>query len=231
MDLNSFKSCKHSKTEMLNNKIVTIAKTELAKLPAVAYNEKIILVETENDLEEAVADLKREGIIGFDTETKPSFKRGKVYNVSLLQLSTRSTCYLFRLNIYGLPDSIKDILEDSSILKIGLSIHDDFHNLHKVYSINPDGFIELQNFVKKYNISDNSLSRIYGILFGHRISKGQRLSNWEATELSTHQKAYAAMDALACLHIYDYLISGKFDPEKSQYLTEINEEVDNSSND
>lgn len=139
--------------------------------------------------------------------------------VSLIQLSTMSTCYLFRINHVGLSQQIIDLLEDRSVLKIGLSVHDDFHNLNKITAINPDGFIELQNYVKEYMIADNSLSRIYALIFGKRISKGQRLTNWEAEHLTPSQQMYAAMDALACIQIYDCLSNGRFDPMESGYLT------------
>lgn len=205
-------------------KTVTISKEELAQLPLVTYSGNIRLVDTEELAEEAAKELRNETEIGFDTETKPSFKRGQTNNVALLQLSTHTVCYLFRLNKIGLPHCVKKILEDEKIVKIGVSIHDDFHNLHKLYSLEPAGFIDLQSFVKKYNINDNSLARIYAILFGHRISKGQRLTNWEADTLSSGQQHYAALDALACIRIYDYLLSGNFNPLESPYLREIPEE-------
>ena len=176
------------------------------------------MVDSKEDADSAARILAQETLIGFDTETKPSFKRGQSHQVALLQLSTHSTCFLFRLNHIGLPESVKDVLENENITKVGLSIHDDFHNLHKMCALNPGGFIDLQTYVKQFLIADNSLARIYAILFGHRISKGQRLTNWEADELSSHQQAYAALDALACIRIYDHLNAGKFDPEASPYF-------------
>ncbi|MDE6256551.1 MAG: 3'-5' exonuclease domain-containing protein 2 [Muribaculaceae bacterium] len=198
-------------------KAATITKQELSALPMVTYAGSIFLIDSEEKASEAAEILRQEKILGFDTETKPSFKRGHTNNVALLQLSTHDSTFLFRLNHIGLPDSVKAILENEEILKIGVSIHDDFHNLRKLYDIRPTGFIDLQSFVKDYGIADNSLARIYAILFGMRISKGQRLSNWEAEELTAHQQAYAALDALACIEIYDYLVSGKFIAEKSQF--------------
>lgn len=198
-------------------KTVTINKDELASLPVVDYTNGIVLVDKEEGIEEIAKFLSGQKIIGFDTETKPSFRRGQINKVSLLQLSTHEECFLIRLNKVGLPESIKKILEDPNILKIGLSIHDDFHSLRKICELEPDGFVELQSFVKNFNIQDNSLARIYGILFGHRISKGQRLTNWEAEELTEHQQGYAALDALACIQIYEHLLSGKFKPEESPY--------------
>lgn len=202
------------------NKIVSITKEELAELPMESYTNGIIVVDTPEQVEQVASVLRNENLIGFDTETKPSFKRGQLNKVALLQLSTHNECFLLRLNKLGMPESIKDILEDENILKIGLSIHDDFHSLNKICAIDPKGFIELQGFVKDYKIADNSLARIYGILFNKRISKGQRLTNWEADELSIHQQEYASLDALACINIYETLMQGRFDPEQSPYYRE-----------
>ncbi len=206
-----------------NNKIVSISKEELAALPAASYQGDIILVDTISDAEKAVGILSQESIIGFDTETKPSFKKRQSNKVALLQLSSHTTCFLFRLNHIGMTEPLKRLLENKDIIKIGLSIHDDFHNLNQLCKINPDGFIDLQQYVKSHKIADNSLSRIYGILFNQRISKGQRLTNWEADELSAHQQAYAALDAHACIQIYDYLNSGRFDPMTSRHLKDAPE--------
>lgn len=210
-------------------KAATITKQELSALPMETYAGNILLVDSEEKAVEAAESLKKEKIIGFDTETKPSFKRGQTNNVALLQLSTRSVTYLIRLNRIGLPDAIRSILEDENILKIGVSIHDDFHNLHKLYELSPAGFIDLQSFVKDYGIADNSLARIYAILFGLRISKGQRLTNWEAEELTIHQQAYAALDALACVRIYTHLLNGFFKAEMSDFYREIEQPVAKSN--
>ena len=204
-------------------KMVSISKEELAALPVAAFPGNIVLVDNEEDVSDAVSRLSEETEIGFDTETKPSFRRGQSNNVALLQLSTHDTCYLFRLNHLGLPPEIRNLLENEDILKIGVSIHDDFHNLHKIYNLNPGGFIDLQHYVKDYSILDNSLSRIYGILFGKRISKGQRLTNWEAAELTGHQQEYASLDAYACLQIFDQLRDNGFDPTLSPYYKTIEE--------
>lgn len=200
---------------------ITISKEQLAALPAAQFEGKICLIEKPEDIPQAVAQLRNSDIIGFDTETRPSFRKGQTNSVSLLQLSTRDTCFLFRINLTGLAQSLIDILQDPSLLKVGLSIHDDFHNLNKLVHIEPQGFIDLQHFVKDYKISDNSLSKIYGIVFGKRISKGQRLTNWEAEELTQAQQCYASLDAMACISIYDHISKGNFNPETSPYLTEI----------
>ncbi|MDD2798245.1 MAG: 3'-5' exonuclease domain-containing protein 2 [Bacteroidales bacterium] len=182
-----------------------ITKEEINNLPVVSFEGKIILVETVEEADIAAAYLSQFKYIGFDTETRPSFKKGDNYKVCLLQLSSEDTCYLFRLNVIGLPHSIAQILKNENILKIGLAIRDDFRALNHWVAFAPKGHIELQTFVKDYNILDNSLQKIFAILFHQKISKSQRLTNWEAEILTTQQQQYAATDAWACYRIYQAL--------------------------
>lgn len=198
---------------------LSISKQQLAELPRASYHGRIRLVESIEDVKAAVDELRvAEGPLGFDTETRPTFKKGQTHPVALVQISTRRCCYLFRINKTGLIAPLLELLNDAAVPKVGLSIHDDFHNLSKLAPIEPGGFTDLQDFVRDFHIADKSLSRIYAIVFGRRISKGQRLTNWEAPELSAHQQAYAALDALACIEIYDALLTGRFDPASSPYI-------------
>ena len=175
-------------------------------MPTVLFPGRIFVVYTESDAEKAVAYLKDQRIVGVDTETRPSFKRGTTHKVALLQISTQDTCFLFRLNRIGMPDSLQEFLM-SDTLKIGLSLKDDFNSLRKRQDMHPDrgNWIELQEYVGKFGIEDRSLQKIYANLFGEKISKNQRLSNWEADVLSEGQKLYAATDAWACVEIYNCL--------------------------
>lgn len=183
----------------------SISKESLADLPVEVFDGRIIVIQSEEEAEKACAFLEKCDIIGFDTETRPAFKKGVTHKIALMQLSTDDTCFLFRMNVIGLPDCLVHLLTNKNLKKIGLSLKDDFSAIRKRKPIIPSNFIELQTFVKRYGIEDNSLQRIYGILFGKRISKGQRLSNWEADVLSDAQKMYAAIDAWACLRIYKEL--------------------------
>jgi ribonuclease D len=144
--------------------------------------------------------------VGVDTETRPSFKRGQMHKVALLQVSTLDTCFLFRLNRIGMPEALQDFLV-SDTLKVGLSLKDDFMMLRRRKDMHPDAgnWIELQDYVPRFGIVDKSLQRIYANLFGEKISKNQRLSNWEAETLTEAQQLYAATDAWACVQIYNCL--------------------------
>lgn len=200
--------------------MLTISKEQLADLPIAHFSGRSVVIDDENAVDGAIADLRSAKIIGFDTETRPSFKRGQLHKVALLQLSTYDTCYLFRLNHLGLTDQMVALFEDESIVKVGLSTKDDIHSLHKLRPFEPASMIELQSFVKDFNIADNSLQKVFAIIFGQRVSKGQRLTNWEAEQLTEAQQAYASLDAQACLMIYDNLREGRFIPEESPYKVE-----------
>lgn len=204
---------------------ISIAKDQLATMPTVGYSGHIMVVDNIEEAESALAYLKRQGIVGIDTETRPSFKKGRAHQVALIQIATDDICYLFRINQLGFIDGLRDFLEDETIVKVGLSLKDDFFMLHKIGEFQPQGYVELQSLVKEYSIADASLQKIYGIIFGGRISKSQRLSNWEAAELTAAQQMYAAIDAWACLRIYKYLRSGSFVPQTSQYAHRVVESM------
>lgn len=187
----------------------SISKEAISELPLEFFPGSIIVVDTEASLHKAMSYLNLQHIVGIDTETRPVFSKGKKNKVALLQVSTDDVCFLFRLNIIGLPDEINVFFGNPSIKKIGLSLKDDFLMLRARNSeLLTEGFIDLQDFVTYFGIEDSSLQKIYALLFSKKISKSQRLSNWEAHELSTGQQNYAALDAFACLKIYNRLCAG-----------------------
>lgn len=194
-----------------------INKEEVAQMTPVVFNGRIIVIQTEAEADKAVDYLLAQKVVGVDTETRPSFTRGHIYKVALLQVSTEDTCFLFRVNMIGLCPSIVRFLEDKSLLKIGLSLKDDFCSLHRRSDFHVGDFVELQSLVREVGIEEMSLQKIYAILFGERISKSQRLSNWEADVLNSKQKMYAAIDAWACVKIYQRLMelqaSGEYELE------------------
>ncbi|MDO4190263.1 MAG: 3'-5' exonuclease [Bacteroidales bacterium] len=174
----------------------------ISTLPVVATNCQIFVIDTPELVEPALSDLQNGDLIGFDTETKPSFRKGERNTVSLLQLSNSKRCYLFRLQMLGQDERIKNFLENPEIKKVGLSVRDDFRALSRWMNVAPTNFIELQYYVKAFGIEQMSLQKIFAIIFQRKISKRQQLSNWEAPALSEAQQLYAATDAWACREIY-----------------------------
>ena len=182
-----------------------IEKSQIATLPTLTYEGRIITIDTAADVDKAMKALSKETIVGIDTETRPAFRKGVQHKVSLLQLSTVDTCFLIRLNRTGMPDSLVTFLENSKITKVGVSLHDDYQSLARRHKFKAGGFFDLQKYVGDFGIEEMSLQKIYAIIFGMRISKSQQLTNWEQDVLTDKQKQYAATDAWACLNIYNRL--------------------------
>ena len=183
-----------------------IDKRSISNLPKVLFPGRIVVVTTENDADKAVDFLLAQPILGVDTETRPAFKKGISHKVALLQVATHDICFLFRLNYTGITASILKLLEDTTVPKIGLSLHDDIMSMHRRADFKPGNFIDLQKHVGEIGIEDLSLQKLYANFFGQKISKAQRLSNWEADILTQQQKNYAATDAWACIMLYEELL-------------------------
>lgn len=181
----------------------SISKEELTDMPLKRFEGKIILVDSRKNLRLAINELKDQSIIGFDTETKPSFKKGVVNKVALLQLSTKNMAFLFRINRIGLPKEIAAILADEKVIKPGVAIRDDIKGLQEIKKFKAAGFVELQDAAKEMGIQNFSLKKLTAIACGFRISKGQQLTNWEADVLTEAQQRYAATDAWAALEIFE----------------------------
>lgn len=187
----------------------SITSEEANKMPLKAFEGEIILVDQYEDLMEAVQYLKKYEILGFDTETRPSFKKGKVNDVALLQLAANSKTFLFRINKIGLPSELTDLLKDPEIMKVGAAIKDDIRGLQKLNDFDANGFLELQDYVSNFGIESFSLKKLSAIVLNFRISKRQQVSNWEASELSPGQLRYAATDAWVSLKIFEKLKASK----------------------
>jgi len=181
-------------------------KSKIAQLPVVAFEGRIITIITQGEAERAVNYLLTMPILGLDTETRPSFKRGHQYKVALLQVSTPDTCFLFRLNRIGLTPALVRLLEDRTVPKIGLSWHDDVNSLQRLGNFTPGWFIDIQHHVGELGVQDMSLQKLYANIFQQKISKRQQLSNWEVDVLSDKQKLYAATDAWACIRLYEEML-------------------------
>jgi len=181
-------------------------KKKISTLPRIVFEGRIVVVLTEREAQKAVDFLLTQPILGIDTETRPSFKKGRVNQVALLQIATHDICFLFRLNQLGMTAAVKRLLEDTEVPKIGLSLHDDLMMLSRRGEFRRGNFIDLQDKVKEIGVEDMSLQKLFANFFGMRISKRDQLSNWEADILSDKQKIYAATDAWTCILLYEELL-------------------------
>ena len=180
-------------------------KNAISTLPRVLFEGRIIVVLSESEAQKAVDFLLTQPLLGVDTETRPRFNKGPMNPVALLQVSSHNICFLFRLNLLGMSPSVKRLLEDKKVPKVGLSLSDDLNQLHRLGDFQPGWFVDLQDRVSLLGIEDLSLQKLYANFFGQRISKRQQLTNWEADVLQDKQKDYAATDAWACVMLYEEL--------------------------
>ncbi len=182
-----------------------ITTEEIAERELSWFKGEIILVDNLITFYKVFPRLLGSNILGFDTETKPTFRKGKKYSVSLIQLSSGDLACLFRINKIGLPDELIDLLADPSVVKVGVAVHDDIKFLKSVRKFTPGGFIDLQVMVKDFGIQSSGLKKLAAIILGFRISKRQQVTDWEAEQLSEAQEIYAATDAWVCQQIYEKL--------------------------
>ena len=185
-----------------NDFIDKISNEQTALLPAIEFRGEIRVVEQERDIAAACKYLAAQPVLGFDTETRPSYKAGVTYRVALLQLSTPRRCYLFRLNRMRFEKQLVKLLENKAILKIGADVAGDIRSLLALRRFRPGGFVDLQQLAPDWGIEEKSLRKLSAIVLGKRVSKAQRLSNWEAAQLTEKQMRYAATDAWICPEIY-----------------------------
>ncbi|MFC2152354.1 3'-5' exonuclease [Bacteroidota bacterium] len=182
-----------------------LSNDEINNLPLYQFSGGVFIIDTFDKLDYFLPLIEEHKILGFDTETRPSFKKGNVNPVSLLQLTTATQAFLIRINKIGLPNEIKEILGNKNVKKIGLAINDDIKILRNISEFEPNSFLDLQDYVGDFGIEARSLKKITAIVLNKRISKSQQVTNWERTELSDAQQIYAATDAWACLQIYNKL--------------------------
>ena len=188
---------------MENNKYQeNITAEELAEYELSWFKGEIVLVDDLETFHEVFPQLHGSDLLGFDTETKPTFKKGRKNTVSLIQLSTENLACLFRINKIGITEELLRLLSDPSVIKAGVAVHDDIRFLKGVKKFSPDGFIDLQSFVKDFGIQSSGLKKLAAIVLGFRISKRQQVTDWEADQLTEAQQIYAATDAWVCHQIY-----------------------------
>jgi ribonuclease D len=191
--------------EMNNNFLRTITKEQIEELPYGHFEGKIILIDNPSQFNNILPIINGTKCLGFDTETKPTFKKGRKNSVALLQLSTEHHAILIRTQKVGLPDEVLEIFQNPEIQKVGVAIKDDLLALQKLNYFNPEGFVDLQQYVKQFNIDDNGLKKLAANILNIRISKSQQTSNWEVNELTENQQIYAATDAWVCHEIFNKL--------------------------
>lgn len=185
--------------------VASISNEEVAALDAVQFDGEIVVVDSAAALADACRYLAGQSLIGFDTETRPSFTAGVTNKVALLQLFGGEKCFLVRLNRVGLSRDVVALLQNPAIAKIGAAVSNDILSLNALRHFKARGFIDLQTLVGDYGIEDKSLRKISGIVLGKKVSKAQRLSNWEAKILTPQQQMYAATDAWVCVEIFKKL--------------------------
>ncbi len=182
---------------------------EFCSFPGEIY----VIEEADEDFRYAIRYLRRQKLLGFDTETRPCFSSSQPkYDISLLQLSGEKESFLFRINTLGMRQELCDILADDNIIKVGAAVLDDIRGLQKHHDFEPRSFVDLQKIVGDWGITDKSVKKMAAIVLGVRISKTQQLSNWEADTLSEAQILYAATDAWVCLKMYEKLIETEKNP-------------------
>lgn len=193
---------------------VSISPEEIAALELASFPGEIVLVDAEDEVyDQAIRYLKRQKVLGFDTETRPTFSPDQhSTGTALLQLSGSGKAFLFRLKKCGLPRSLASILANPGIVKVGAATLDDVRGLQKINKFSPKGFVDLQNLVGQYGIRDKSVKKMAAIILGVKISKAQQLSNWEAEKLSESQQKYAATDAWVCREMYLRLMASEKNP-------------------
>ena len=192
----------------INNKPIFqeyVSPEEVNDLPLTAYEGKIILIQEADKIKEAVEELSKFPVIGFDTETKPAFVKGQFYSISLIQLAIPGKVFLFRLNHSGFTQPLIDLFSNEKILKVGVGLRDDILGLQKLHDFEPGGFKELHDYVVELGVRNTGLRKLAAILLKVRISKGQQTSNWENSVLSKNQQVYAATDAWICLEMFNLL--------------------------
>ena len=184
-----------------------VSKDEIKNYSVKKFNGKISIIDKKKDLLDAYLILKKQKIIGFDTESRPTFKKGVSSNVSLIQFSTKNEVFLFRINIIGFDDKLIDLINDKKIKKIGIAIFDDIKSLQKIKEFESNSVIDLNKLALNLGFESIGAVKLSILILGFSISKSARLSNWEKKDLTTSQIEYAATDAWICNMIYKKLIN------------------------
>lgn len=182
-----------------------ISKEEIADLDLIQFEGPVKLIDSMDDFHQEIHSIVEQSVLGFDTETRPAFKKGTVYPTSLIQISSVDQAWLLRVGRMGYPAELLELLTRDDILKVGLGLNDDLRRMRADFQFEPGGFLDLQQYVEAFRIEEKGLKKLSGIVLGRRISKSQQVSNWDAEDLTEAQIRYAATDAWICLMIYNRL--------------------------
>ncbi|WBF69261.1 3'-5' exonuclease domain-containing protein 2 [Desulfovibrio subterraneus] len=172
-----------------------ITKDEINELPLYRFEGQVELVRTEEELAAAVQRMRQENLLGFDTETRPTFRKGKINLPSLVQFACSDVVYLIQLNWLPLTESVKDLLADAAIVKTGVAVRDDIKDLQRLSFFEDAGVLDLGEVARSIGLETHGLRNLAANLLDVRISKGAQCSNWASRELTTQQIQYAATDA------------------------------------
>ena len=190
-----------------------ITREELNELPIGGWEGETILIDRPEDVESAIQAINKEPIIGIDTETRPAFKKGVVYHISLIQIATRDCTYLFRINLVGLSEGLIKLFESDEIMKVGIDLNYDINLLQRVKRFTPRNIIELNSYCTQKGFQVMGLRKLSALILGIRITKRQQTSNWEAETYTPAQIRYAATDAWACRALFVRLIENGIHPD------------------
>ena len=182
-----------------------ITREEVDKLELIQYEGPVAVIGTDEEFHREIDRIESHAILGFDTETRPSFKKGRMFPTSLLQLASADHVWLIRVSRIGYPERLKELLSGEAILKVGSGLNDDLRRMRSDFHFEPAGFLDLQRYVEAFRIGEKGLKKMTAIILGRRISKSQQVSNWDAEILTEAQVRYAATDAWICLEIYNAL--------------------------
>lgn len=185
---------------------ISITKDEIMELPLSSYPGKVVIAHTEDQIASAMAEISRSSVVGFDTEARPTFKKGQIRNVSLIQIATAEKVFLLRIKSSGLTDELIDFLEDEDLIKVGIGLEDDYNLLRRLRVFQPGGFLDLNPQMKELGANSIGARNLAAMILEIRISKSAQTSNWENEVLTQKQIRYAATDAWICLEIYNKLV-------------------------
>ena len=183
-------------------KHVKLSKNEINALPLIQYEGDIEILTSKDNIQAAINDLKNYDLIGFDTETKPTFVKGPLNPPSIMQLACDDKVYIFQFDNDEILKKLSSILSNENITKCGVSVDRDLIELMYLSPFDPISFVDLGNVARENEIPHHGLRGLVAMFLKHRISKGSQTSDWSKISLSDSQISYAATDAWVSLELF-----------------------------